>query len=59
MSRFGTHKLFQNKRLPVSQMACWAPKVIGTFEKLAPDPKDIDADDDDTSFDDFDDCLYE
>jgi len=24
-----------------------------------PDPKDIDADDDDTGFDDFDDCLYE
>ena len=24
-----------------------------------PDPKEIDADDDDTGFDDFDDCLYE
>ena len=27
---------FQNKRLAVSQMVFWAPKVFGTFEKQAP-----------------------
>ena len=51
---------------------CWRPLLTNTptswYEEemeqdddpsYVPDPKDIDADDDDTGFDDFDDCLYE